>query len=135
MGHDIAAVVRHLEPAITGFMPVEPAGWSKMREDKARLLHSLVIDRTEAGAAAPPSGRRYWPALTAFAVVAIAAIGGAAWFLAPQLLGPGYAEQVAGGEAQRPKIQAQAPPPSSEPRGSLVASGYVVRPRKAAIAR
>jgi RND family efflux transporter MFP subunit len=105
-----------------------------MGDDKAKLLHSLAIDRATAGTDAPPSGRRYWPALSALAVIASAAIGSAAWFLAPQLLGPGYADQVAGGET-RPKMQAQAPLPASEARGSgFVASGYVVARRKAAIA-
>jgi HlyD family secretion protein len=104
-----------------------------MGDDKARLLHSLAIDR--AATAAPPAGRRSWPALTAFAAIAIVAVGGAAWFLAPQLLGPGHADQVASsGEARTPALRAQAAPPS-EARGSgFVASGYVVARRKAAIA-
>jgi len=108
-----------------------------MGDDKARLLRSLTISR--AGTDPPPPRRRYRPALSAFAVVAMAVIGGAAWFLTPRLAGPGSVDPVLAGEAQRPAILAQAQTsslsPASEPRGGgLIASGYVVARRKAAIA-
>jgi RND family efflux transporter MFP subunit len=99
-----------------------------MAEDKARLLRSLTIDRSE-GAAQPPPRR--WPARLAVAAVAIAAVAAAAVF-APELSGRWRGEKVAQQQAQHQ------PPPATlpEPRrgASLAASGYVVARRKATVA-
>jgi HlyD family secretion protein len=108
-----------------------------MRDDKARLLHSLAINRTETAPPPPRRNVRLAPTLLV-AVIAVAVIAAAGWFLTPQFLplisGPGHAEQVASGEAQRSATVAQTPTPASEQRGGLIASGYVVARRKAAIA-
>jgi HlyD family secretion protein len=99
-----------------------------MAEDKARLLRTLTIDRSEA---AVPRGRR-WPALVATAAVALAAVVGAAVF-GPDLWVVERTERAA------PKASSPAPSPASAaeaPRraGNLAASGYVVARRKATVA-
>jgi HlyD family secretion protein len=101
-----------------------------MAEDKARLLRSLTIDRSEA--AAPLPRRRRWPALVATAAVALAGLAGAAVF-GPDLWVNERSERAA------PKPPSPAPSPASAaeaPRraGSLAASGYVVARRKATVA-
>jgi HlyD family secretion protein len=98
--------------------------------ERARLLHSLTIERADTKA--PPARRRLWPAVgaTAFAVIVIAL--GLAWYLAPQLAKVGPIEQAA---AVAP---APGPPPvaggDAARSGGLVASGYVVARRKATVA-
>jgi len=103
-----------------------------MGDDKARLLHSLGIDRVQP--VAPPPGRGRRPALIALAALAIAAVAGALWFVGPQFLGGRQPDRDA-------TIDATPAPPASaaaysEPRnsGGLVASGYVVARRKATVA-
>ena len=103
--------------------------WGDMAEDKARLLRSLTIDRSET---APPPRRRRWPARVAAASVALAAMVGAAVF-GPDLWVRAPSEQV----AQRPPSPAPSPAVAAEsPRrtGNLAASGYVVARRKATVA-
>jgi RND family efflux transporter MFP subunit len=103
----------------------------RMADDKAKLLRSLAIDRSET-AAAPPARRR-WPLVAAAILVVIGALGGVVYFI-PELRPTGAAEQAA---APQP-APAQSPPPvaAAEPRraGALVASGYVVARRKATVA-
>jgi RND family efflux transporter MFP subunit len=103
-----------------------------MAEDKARVLRSLTIDRSE-GAAQPPPRR--WPARLAVAAVAIAAVAAAAVF-APELWGRWRGEKVAQQQAQHQPPPAPPPATSVEPRrgASLAASGYVVARRKATVA-
>jgi RND family efflux transporter MFP subunit len=101
-----------------------------MAEDKARLLRSLTIDRSET---APPPRRRRWPAFVAAAVGALAALAGAAVY-GPDLWVSVRTEQAA------PKAPTPAPSPAAvaaeSPRraGNLAASGYVVARRKATVA-
>jgi HlyD family secretion protein len=96
-----------------------------MADDKARLLRSLTIDRSEG--ATPP--RRRWPTRAATAAVALAAVVGAAVF-GPDLWVSGRSEQAA------PKPSSPSPAIAAEPRrpGSLAASGFVVARRKATVA-
>ena len=100
-----------------------------MAEDKARLLRSLTIDRSET---APPPRRRRWPALVAAAGVALEAMVGAALFGSDLRLGERSEQAV-----QRPATPAPSPAVAAEsPRrsGNLAASGYVVARRKATVA-
>ncbi len=104
-----------------------------MGDDRATLLQSLAIDRGKTDAS-PPAGRP-WPKLMASGAVAIAVLVAGLWFVVPQLLIGGHADQRVSVEVQPPP-PIQAPAPSTEPRHAdgLTASGYVVARRKATVA-
>src|SRR5262249_4766241 len=112
-----------------------------MKDDKAKLLHSLAINRGEPAAPRVRArrSRLLLPAVTLVGVLAIAA-----WSLAPSLRGESASSAVATGslptsaEAQvaQAKDQSQIGQPVGESRraGGLAASGYVVARRKATVA-
>src|SRR5262245_58531041 len=99
-----------------------------MAADKAKLLHSLKIDRGEGEP--PQTARRRWPALLAAGMLACAAVVAAAIWLPESRISQSASQQAA------PSAPAAAPAAAAEPRraGSLAASGYVVARRKATIA-
>jgi RND family efflux transporter MFP subunit len=103
-----------------------------MAEDKARLLRSLAIDRSES-APAPPARRR-WPVLVAATGAAVAAVLLTA-VLAPELRITWRDGQPAAQQAAPPPAP-QSPAASAEPRrsGTLAASGFVAARRKATVA-
>jgi RND family efflux transporter MFP subunit len=108
-----------------------------MADDKAKLLRSLAIDRSDSAAAAP-ARRRRWPARVAGGAFALAALVAVA-FYAPDL------RRIVGIEPTVPQQSVAISPmpatpapsaPAAEARrpGSLAASGYVVARRKATVA-
>src|SRR5215470_15373420 len=103
-----------------------------MAADKAKLLRSLTIDRSETEQ--PQAARRRWPVLLAVGAVACALIMVAAIWLPDFRITQSASQQA----APPPPASAPATPatPAAEPRraGSLAASGYVVARRKATIA-
>jgi HlyD family secretion protein len=100
-----------------------------MADDKATLLRSLAIDRSEGDA--PP--RRRWPALIAAGAVAIAALVITALFV-PEFRLDGRTDEAASQLSAAPPSQPPAAAAEQRPPGSLAASGYVVARRKATIA-
>src|SRR5215813_11355477 len=104
-----------------------------MAADKAKLLHSLKIDRGESEP--PQTARRRWPALLVAAALACAAVVAAAIWL-PEFRISQSASQQAAPSAPAAAPAAPAAAAAAEPRraGSLAASGYVVARRKATIA-
>jgi HlyD family secretion protein len=96
-----------------------------MAEDKAKLLHSLRIERS---AAAPTPVRRRWP-LAMLALALAAAVGAIALYAVPASRADRRAAETA---PAIPMATATAAEPQ-RPRG-LVASGYVVARRKATVA-
>ena len=105
-----------------------------MADDKAKLLRSLAIDRSETVAA--PRARRRWPLVALAAIlVAAGALGGVVYF-SPALRLTGATEQAAAPQSAPPSAQPPIAAAPAEPRraGSLVASGYVVARRKATVA-
>ncbi len=97
-----------------------------MDEDRAKLLHSLSIDR--AGARAPQRGR--WLLALSAGTVVIAAAVAALWLFAPAHDAGRPAEPATAEAAQPPRPAELARP---QPAG-LVGSGYVVARRKATVA-
>ena len=102
-----------------------------MAADKAKLLHSLKIDRGESEPR--QTARRRWPALLAAGVLACAAVVAAAIWLPEFRISQSASQQAA---PSPPAAVPAAPAAAAEPRraGSLAASGYVVARRKATIA-
>src|SRR5262245_47865845 len=104
-----------------------------MAADKAKLLRSLTIDRSETEQ--PQAERRRWPVLLgAGAVLGAVVVAGAGMWLADFRITQ-TASQQAAPSAPAPAATAPATP-AAEPRraGTLAASGYVVARRKATIA-
>src|SRR5262245_14369287 len=103
-----------------------------MAADKAKLLRSLTIDRTESEPA--KAAARRWPALLAAGVLACAVIAVAAVWLPEFRVSPSVSQQASAPAPQSAPATPAAP--AAEPRraGSLAASGYVVARRKATIA-
>src|SRR5262245_50682113 len=101
-----------------------------MAADKAKLLRSLTIDRSESEQ--PQATRRRWPAWLAAGVLVCAAVVAAVVWL-PELRGPSSSQETSA-PASTPAPAATAP--AAEPRraGTLAASGYVVARRQATIA-
>src|SRR5262245_14784444 len=101
-----------------------------MAADKAKLLRSLTIDRSETEQ--PQAARRRWPVLLAAAVAGCAVVAAAAIWL------PDFRVTQSGSQQAAPSTPTPAAPatPAAEPRrtGTLAASGYVVARRKATIA-
>src|SRR5512139_1893007 len=99
-----------------------------MREDKAKLLRSLTIDRSTDEPARPARRRWVVPAVVAgCALVALAAYALSA-FRTQEPSKQVATQQVA--QAQTP----QPPAVTSSEAGNLSASGYVVARRKATVA-
>jgi HlyD family secretion protein len=101
--------------------------------ERAKLLHSLTIERAEAKVS--PARRRLWPVVAATSLGVIVVMAGLVWYFAPELASLRPVEQAA---AVAP---ASSPPPSAAVAaaeatrsGGLVASGYVVARRKATVA-
>jgi RND family efflux transporter MFP subunit len=101
-----------------------------MTEDKAALLRSLTIDRTDA----PRSSGRRWLALIVAMGAAIAGVVALAVFV-PELRLAGRTDAPVAAQPASPP-QAQPAAASAEPRraGGLAASGFVVARRKATVA-
>src|SRR5262245_31508796 len=102
-----------------------------MAADKAKLLHSLKIDRGESEP--PQTARRRWPALLVAAALACAGVVVAVIWLPEFRITQSASQQAA---PSPPAAVPAAPAAAAEPRrtGSLAASGYVVARRKATIA-
>src|SRR5215472_10681209 len=101
-----------------------------MADDRAELLRSLTIDRSD-GEARP--ARRRWPARIAGVAILIAATTTVA-LLALGLRINGRIDQAS--SQQSTQTPSSSPAPGVEPgrSGSLAASGYVVARRKATVA-
>ena len=103
--------------------------------ERAKLLHSLTIERADTSVT--PPRRRLWPVVAATSFGVILGMVGVAWYFAPELASLRPVEQAA---AVAP---VSSPPPSATVTaatgeatraGGLVASGYVVARRKATVA-
>jgi HlyD family secretion protein len=110
-------------------------------DDRTRLLRSLAIDRQEDAGNPPAGGQRRWPAYTLTACLIVAG-GGALWFALQPGGGPPPPEEAPRPDAARALVT-QTPAPQTQPAAKaqpaarpagLIASGYVVARRKAAIA-
>jgi HlyD family secretion protein len=102
-----------------------------MGEDRAKLLHSLSIAREGTG---PAARRRTWlPIVVSAAAVVTVAGAAAAWF-APQLTASRVEQTAAPPAPTTVQSVPSAPSVADAPRGSLMASGYVVARRKATVA-
>ncbi len=101
-----------------------------MAEDKAKLLKSLRIER----AAETPAGprRRGWLGVTLVALALLGAGGALAYYAVPEW----RVDRRPVAAAPQPQAPAPAPAVAAEPARprALVASGYVVARRKAAVA-
>jgi HlyD family secretion protein len=103
--------------------------------ERAKLLHSLTIERAETKVS--PPRRRLWPVVAATSSGVIAIMLGLAWYFAPQLAALRPVEQaaaVAPASSPPPSATAIAPAAEGTRSGGLVASGYVVARRKATVA-
>jgi HlyD family secretion protein len=103
--------------------------------ERAKLLHSLTIERADTKVS--PPRRRLWPvvAVTSFGVIAV--MLGLAWYFARELASLRPVEQAAAvAPASSPPASATATAATGETTrsGGLVASGYVVARRKATVA-
>ena len=104
-----------------------------MAADKAKLLHSLKIDRGESEPR--QTARRRWLALLAAGVLACAGVVVAAIWLPEFRITQSASQQAAPSPpAAAPAAPAAAAAPEARRAGSLAASGYVVARRKATIA-
>ena len=104
--------------------------------ERAKLLHSLTIERAADARVSPPR-RRLWPALAATSLGVIAVVLGLVWYFAPELASLRPVEQAAAvAPASSPARSATATATAAEATrsGGLVASGYVVARRKATVA-
>ena len=100
--------------------------------ERAKLLHSLTIERADTRVS--PPRRRLWPVVAATSLGVVVVMAGLAWYFAPELASLRPVEQAAA-------VAPVSSPPSSATaaaadatRGGLVASGYVVARRKATVA-
>jgi HlyD family secretion protein len=103
--------------------------------ERAKLLHSLTIERAETKVS--PPRRRLWPVVAGASLGVIAIALGLAWYFAPELASLRPVEQAAAvAPASSPPPSATAPTAAGETTrsGGLVASGYVVARRKATVA-
>jgi HlyD family secretion protein len=103
--------------------------------ERAKLLHSLTIERAETKVS--PPRRRLWPVVVATSFGVIAVMLGLAWYFAPELASLRPVEQAAAvAPASSPPPSATTPTAAGETTrsGGLVASGYVVARRKATVA-
>ena len=103
-----------------------------MAEDKAKLLQSLRIDRSESAFAPAPARRRAWPVVAAVAAVLIGGAGAFAFYALPELR-PDHRAGDPPPPRPAPAPAIAAAPEPARARG-LVASGYVVARRKATVA-
>lgn len=104
--------------------------------ERAKLLHSLTIERAADARVSPPR-RRLWPALAATSLGVIAVVLGLVWYFAAELASLRPVEQaaaVAPASSPAPSATATATAAEATRSGGLVASGYVVARRKATVA-
>jgi HlyD family secretion protein len=101
--------------------------------ERAKLLHSLTIER--AGTRVSPPRRRLWPVVAATSFGVIVVMAGLVWYFAPELASLRPVEQAAAvAPASSPPPSATAAAAEATRSGGLVASGYVVARRKATVA-
>ena len=101
--------------------------------ERAKLLHSLTIERADAKVS--PPRRRLWPVVAATSFGVIVVMVGLVWYFAPEIASLRPVEQAAAvAPASRPPPSATVPAAEATRSGGLVASGYVVARRKATVA-
>ena len=101
--------------------------------ERAKLLHSLTIERADAKVS--PPRRRLWPVVAATSFGVIVVMVGLVWYFAPELASLRPVEQAAAvASASSPRPSATVPAAEATRSGGLVASGYVVARRKATVA-
>jgi len=101
--------------------------------ERAKLLHSLTIERADAKV--PPPRRRLWPVVAATSFGVIVVMVGLVWYFAPELASLRPVEQAAAvAPASSPPPSATGPAAEATRSGGLVASGHVVGRRKATVA-
>ena len=101
--------------------------------ERAKLLHSLTIERADAKVS--PPRRRLWPVVAATSFGVIVVMVGLVWYFAPELTSLRPVEQAAAvASASSPPPSATVPAAEATRSGGLVASGYVVARRKATVA-
>lgn len=101
--------------------------------ERAKLLHSLTIERADAKVS--PPRRRLWPVVAATSFGVIVVMVGLVWYFAPELASLRPVEQAAAvASASSPPPSATVPAAEATRSGGLVASGYVVARRKATVA-
>jgi HlyD family secretion protein len=101
--------------------------------ERAKLLHSLTIERVDAKMS--PPRRRLWPVVAATSFGVIVVMVGLVWYFAPELASLRPVEQAAAvAPASSPPPSATVPAAEATRSGGLVASGYVVARRKATVA-
>src|SRR5262245_59139004 len=106
-----------------------------MADDRAKLLRSLAIDRSETEPSPPAKSPR--SKVLVSGAIATATLATGLWFILPQLWGGGRTEQrLSVSVPAAPPASPQAPAPAGEQRqaAGLTASGYVVARRKATVA-
>ena len=100
--------------------------------ERAKLLHSLTIERADTRVS--PPRRRLWPVVAATSFGVIVVMVGLVWYFAPELASLRPVEQAAAvAPASSPPPSATGPAAATR-SGGLVASGYVVARRKATVA-
>ena len=103
--------------------------------ERAKLLHSLTIERADTNVS--PPRRRLWPVVAATSFGVIVVMLALAWYFAPGLANLRPVEQAAAvAPAVNPPPSAAATPAAADTArsGGLVASGYVVARRKSTVA-
>jgi len=101
--------------------------------ERAKLLHSLTIERADTKVS--PPRRRLWPVVAATSFGVVAVMLALAWFFAPELASLRPVEQAAAvAPASSPPPAATAAAGEAAHSGGLVASGYVVARRKSTVA-
>jgi HlyD family secretion protein len=98
-------------------------------DDKTRLLRSLTIDRQAEASGQTSEVRSRWQIWGLAAAVAFILGGGMLWLMLPRVSAPALATEPP--PQQQPQPPLAVTPPRAE---GLIASGYVVARRKAAIA-
>ena len=101
--------------------------------ERAKLLHSLTIERADAKVS--PPRRRLWPVVAATIFGVIVVMVGLVWYFAPEIASLRPVEQAAAvAPASSRPPSATVPAAEATRSGGLVASGYVVARRKATVA-
>ena len=101
--------------------------------ERAKLLHSLTIERADTKVS--PPRRRLWPVVAATSLGVVVVMAGLVWYFAPELASLRPVEQAAAvAPVSSPPSSATAAAAEATRSGGLVASGYVVARRKATVA-
>ena len=101
--------------------------------ERAKLLHSLTIERADTRVS--PPRRRLWPVVAATSLGVVVVMAGLVWYFAPELASLRPVEQAAAvAPVSSPPSSATAAAAEATRSGGLVASGYVVARRKATVA-